>query len=124
MIRNPYYWLSERKAAIALRSFAVKGSSDEYGIDITFDADESGPLALLTADDLHLPAEAFTLVATVLTLAPIFKLASLGRITAPKNKDDKRVSFVEISAADAVGGVVRRRSFSGRVVFQEGFARK
>lgn len=112
---HPYTWLAGRKVTIILNSVAVNnlggGTSDEYSLDLTFDADsKSTPLITYTAADLNLSSEEFTYLASVLTLAPIFKLA--GKVGARPNDNNKRVRFVDVSSDAALGAVFTSAAFT------------
>lgn len=104
---NPYAWLSSRKANISLTSITVIDAGaprEEYGVDISFVVSDKSALGRFTKDDLSLSQKSFNYLASVPTLSPVFKLAS-GRISAPPNADDKRVSFVEVGAGSILGGL-------------------
>ncbi|ANG62620.1 hypothetical protein A8C75_09080 [Marinobacterium aestuarii] len=103
---NPFGWLSGRKAVIALRSVGVggAGSSEDYKLDITLDAAERGTLKTLTAADLGVDPTTFSYLASVLTLAPVFKLAG-SKAQSNSSSKDSRVRLIEIATGDLTGAL-------------------
>ena len=119
---NPYAWLSSRKANISLTSIIVIDAGapgEEYGFDISFVVSDESALPRFTEDDLSLSQKSFSYLPSALTLSPVFKLAS-GRISAPSNADDKRVSFVEVGSGKYSGRPFCYCGFGNLMVLQGG----
>lgn len=99
---NPFAWLSARKAMIELKSVSVQNPSSaqvEYKLDVTLDETNKGRLATVTAESLNIGQKEFNYLASVLTLAPVLKLAG-GQVEGGSNSKDQRVQFVEIGAGE------------------------
>lgn len=103
---NPFGWISGRKVVITLKSVGSgrPNEREDYKLDITIDGVKGGRLKTLTAKELGLDPTLFSYLASVLTLAPVLKLAGGTVQSNSKDKDD-RVRFVEIAADDSIGAL-------------------
>jgi hypothetical protein len=117
---NPFAWLSNRKAMITLISVGTGDASarEDYKLDIALDAVERGRLTTLTAASTGLDPVTFSYVASVLTLAPVLKLAG-GRVQSNASGPVDRIRFVEIAVGDLSGALFAATALKGHWFFEE-----
>lgn len=113
---NSYAWLEGISAVFNLKARpSGNGGADGYLLDVETDAPKDGLIARVRASNVKLGQSEFTYLASLLTFAPILKLAAGGRGQASGGRND----FVSIGEGETIGALFAGAALDNNFFFKD-----